>query len=29
VGVVARVSGMPKELSPNPVCRFDGHFQRR
>lgn len=29
VRYVSEVSGMPKEKSPIPVCRFGSHFQRR
>jgi hypothetical protein len=29
VRYVSEVSGMPKEKSPIPVCRFGSHFKRR
>ena len=29
VRYVSEVSGIPKEKSPIPVCRFGSHFQRR
>jgi hypothetical protein len=29
VRYVSEESGMPKEKSPIPVCRFGSHFQRR
>ena len=29
VRYVSEVSGIPKEKSPIPVCRFGSHFKRR